>query len=167
MTNEVTYSEPGIVMRRFKESDAEAVSRLIRTTIGISNKKDYPAELMDQLLASETHENVLGRASWTLLYVAVSGSTIIGCGAIGPYWGSEEESSLFTIFVLPEYQGKGVGRLIIDTLEKDEYFLRAKRIEIPASITGVPFYLKMGYGFKNGIKEPDEEHLIRMEKFRG
>ena len=53
-----------------------------------------------------------------------------------------------------------------ETLEQDEYFLRAKRIEIPASITGVPFYLKMGYHYKNGISEPDEEHLIRLEKRR-
>ena len=51
-------------------------------------------------------------------------------------------------------------------LEHDEFFLRAKRIEIPASITGVPFYIKMGYHYKNGISEPDEEHLIRMEKNR-
>ena len=51
-------------------------------------------------------------------------------------------------------------------LEQDEYFLRAKRIEIPASITGVPFYLKMGYHYKDGISVPDEEHLIRMEKNR-
>ena len=55
---------------------------------------------------------------------------------------------------------------IAHNLEKDEYFLRAKRIEIPASITGVPFYLKMGYHYKNGITEPDEEHLIRLEKNR-
>ncbi len=32
--------------------------------------------------------------------------------------GKEDESSLFTIFVLPEYQGKGIGRKIIETLEK-------------------------------------------------
>lgn len=82
-------------------------------------------------------------------------------GSLGPYWGKEDESILFTIFVLPEYQGRGVGRAVIDTLEKDEFFLRAKRIEIPASITGVPFCLKMGYNYKNGVTEPDKEHLIR------
>ena len=71
-----------------------------------------------------------------------------------------------SIFVDPDKQGKGIGRLIMNTLENDEYFLRAKRIEIPASITGVPFYLKMGYHYKDGISEPDEEHLIRMEKNR-
>ncbi|MBR3143222.1 MAG: GNAT family N-acetyltransferase [Clostridiales bacterium] len=158
--------EPGIIMRLITESDAQAVSELIRKTISISNKKDYPEELMNQLIESETPEHVMERASWTHFYVAVLGGSIIGCGAIGPYWGKEDESSLFTIFVLPEYQGKGVGRFIINTLEKDEFFIRAKRIEIPASITGVPFYLKMGYDYKNGITEPDEEHLIRMEKFR-
>jgi len=153
-------------IRRFKDEDAQAVSEVIRTTIRISNTKDYPAELMDVLIASETPDAVLGRASWTHFYVVCDDEKIIGCGAVGPYWGKDDESSLFTIFVLPEYQGKGVGRSIIDTLEKDEYFIRAKRIEIPASITGVPFYLKMGYHYKNGITTPDEEHLIRLEKIK-
>lgn len=153
-------------IRRFKNEDAGEVSEVIRTTIGISNTKDYPSDLMDELIASETSEAVLERSSWTHFYVATDEGKIIGCGAIGPYWGKEDESSLFTIFVLPEYQGKGVGRLIVETLEKDEFFLRAKRVEIPASITGVPFYLKMGYQYKNGITTPDEEHLIRLEKLR-
>ena len=155
-----------MLIRRFRETDAEDVSQLIRTTIRISNTKDYPMELMDALIETETPEHVLERASWTHFYVVQDREQIVGCGAIGPYWGKEDESSLFTIFVLPEYQGKGVGRLIVETLEQDEFFLRARRIEIPASITGVPFYLRMGYHYKNGISEPDEEHLIRMEKNR-
>lgn len=153
-------------IRRFKEEEAKEVSDLIRKTIRISNTKDYPLELMEQLIESETPEHVKERASWTHFYVALDEDRIVGCGAIGPYWGKEDESSLFTIFVLPEYQGKGVGRAIIETLENDSYFLRAGRIEIPASITGVPFYLKMGYHYKNGITTPDDEHLIRLEKDR-
>jgi GNAT superfamily N-acetyltransferase len=151
-------------IRRIETGDEKQVSDLIRKTISISNVKDYPKELMDALIAAETPEHVLERAGWTHFYVVIDEEMIIGCGAIGPYWGKENESSLFTIFVLPDHQGKGIGRKIIETLENDEYGLRADRIEIPASITGVPFYLKMGYQFKNGISEPDEEHLIRMEK---
>ncbi len=153
-------------IRPFEQTDAVAVSELIRNTIRISNVKDYPIELMERLIESQTPQHVIERASWTHFYVVQQQKKIIGCGAIGPYWGKEDESSLFTIFVLPEYQGKGIGRTIIDTLENDIYFLRARRIEIPASITGVPFYLKMGYHFKNGISEPDNEHVIRMEKNR-
>ena len=158
--------EDTMVIRRFKEEQAKEVSDLIRTTIRISNTKDYPLELMEQLIESETPEHVIERASWTHFYVAQDEGRIVDCGAIGPYWGKEDESSLFTIFVLPEYQGKGVGRSIIETLETDIFFLRARRIEIPASITGVPFYLKQGYHYKDGISTPDEEHLIRLEKHR-
>lgn len=153
-------------IRLFEQNDAIAVSELIKKTIRISNAKDYPLELMDALIDSVTPQKFIDRASWTHFYVAEEQEKIIGCGAIGPHWGKEDESSLFNIFILPEYQGKGIGRAIIDTLENDTYFLRAKRIEIAASITGVPFYLKMGYHYKNGISEPDEEHLIRMEKNR-
>ncbi len=153
-------------IRRFKESDAEEVSALVIKTVRISNAKDYTAELMEEVVNSMQPQNILERASWTHFYVVEDDGQIIGCGAIGPYWGKEDESSLFTIFVLPEYQGKGVGSLIMNTLEKDEYFLRAKRIEIPASITACQFYRKFGYDYKNGIAEIDDEHVYRLEKFR-
>ena len=103
-------------IRRFQQQDANEVSDLIRKTMRISNTKDYPADLMEQLIGIETPEHVLQRASWTHFYVAVDNGQIIGCGAIGPYWGKEDESSLFTIFVLPEYQG--VGRAVVEILEK-------------------------------------------------
>ena len=153
-------------IRRFTEQDAKAVSELIIRTIRISNVGDDPAELMEELVRTETPEHVLQRASWTHFYVAEEEGKIIGCGAIGPYWGKEDESSLFTIFVDPDCQGKGVGRAIVGTLEQDEFALRARRIEIPASITGLPFYQKMGYSFKDGKNEIDEEHLYRLEKYR-
>ena len=44
--------------------------------------------------------------------------------------------------------------------------LRAKRIEIPSSITACEFYRKMGYDFKNGENTIDDEQLYRLEKFR-
>ena len=153
-------------IRRFQESDAAAVSELIRTTLQITNSRDYPPEIINALIERETPDHILQRASWTHFYVAEADSEIIGSGAIGPYWDRQDESSLFTIFVRPDCQGKGVGKAIVETLERDSFALRAKRIEIPASITGLPFYLKMGYSYKNGIAEPDEERLYRLEKSR-
>lgn len=154
------------IIRRFQTEDAEEVAALIRKTIQITNAKDYSAESVDALVKMHTAEHILERASWTHFYVICDEDIIIGCGAIGPYWGKEDESSLFTIFVLPKYQGQGVGRKIIETLEQDEFFLRAKRVEIPASITACEFYKKMGYSYKNGIDVVDEEQLYRLEKFR-
>ena len=73
-------------IRRFKESDAAAVSELIRTTLRTSNAQDYPAEMIDALVTRETPEYILQRVSWTHFYVVEDDSRIIACGAIGPYW---------------------------------------------------------------------------------
>lgn len=155
-----------MVIRKFENADAAEVSALIQKTLRISNIKDYSPEYIERDAQLFTPEYVIQRAGWTHFYVVCMDSQIIGCGAIGPYWGKTDESSLFNIFVLPAYQGKGIGRAIIETLEKDEYFLRAKRIEIPASITACAFYRKMGYVYKNGVDQVDEEGLYRLEKFR-
>ena len=153
-------------VRKFSNSDADEVSALIIKTLRTTNIKDYSEEFIENDVKMFSPEGVIERASWTHFYVICDGDTIVGCGAIGPYWGKEDESSLFNIFVLPEYQGKGVGRKIIETLEQDEFFLRAKRVEIPASITACDFYRKLGYTYKNGIDVVDEEQLFRLEKFR-
>ena len=155
-----------MTIRRLKEQDAQAVSELIITTIRISNTRDYAPEMMEELILTQTPEHVLERASWTHFYVAEEAGRIVGCGAIGPYWGKQDESSLFSIFVHPDLQGKGIGKAIVETLEQDEFALRARRIEIPASITGLPFYRKLGYDFKDGNDRLDEEQLYRLEKFR-
>lgn len=155
-----------MLIRRFKPEDADEVSALVVKTLREVNSKDYSKEYIENDVQRLQPEGILERAEWTHFYVAVDKDKIVGCGAIGPYWDKKDESSLFTIFVLPEYQSKGIGRKIIETLENDEYFLRAKRIEIPASITATPFYIKMGYTYKNGIRKPDEEGLIRLEKYR-
>ena len=156
-----TYS-----VRRFRNSDANEVSALIIKTLRTTNMKDYSEEYIENDVKMFSPEGVIERAAWTHFYVVCVGNVIVGCGAIGSYWGKEDESSLFNIFVLPEYQGKGIGRKIIEALESDDLFLRAKRIEIPASITACSFYRKMGYTYKNGIDVVDEEQLFRLEKFR-
>ena len=155
-----------MLIRSFRNSDAENVSAMIIRTERITNSKDYSEEWINALEKRAQLSDILERAGWTHFYVVEENDTIVGCGAIGPYWGSETESSLFNIFVSPEYQGKGIGRKIVETLEQDEYFLRANRVEVPASITAVNFYRKLGYDYKNGVDRPDEEQIYRLEKFR-
>ena len=155
-----------MIIRQFNIQDANEVSDLIATTLRISNQKDYSEEYLEKDIQCLQPQDIIERANRQHFYIVEENGQIIGCGSIGSYWGKEDESNLFTIFVLPEYHGKGIGRKIIETLEQDEYFLRAKRIEIPASITTVEFYRKMGYEFKNGIAKVDDEQLYRLEKFR-
>ncbi|MBR3446557.1 MAG: GNAT family N-acetyltransferase [Oscillospiraceae bacterium] len=153
-----------ITVRRFEKADAGVVSAAVCETVRVSNAKDYPPEYIDVLIAQHSPEVIAERAEQGHMYVACDGDRIIGTGTITGYWGSTTESILLTIFVLPEYQGKGVGRRIIETLEQDEYGKRANRIEIPASLTGVHFYRHLGYDYKDGITEPEDGVMYRLEK---
>lgn len=155
-----------MVIRKFLAEDADETAQLIAKTLKISNSMDYPADNIEANINSHSSDVLKERAKGAHMYVVCDNEKIVGCGAITDYWGSKTESILLTIFVLPEYQNKGVGRKIIETLENDEFFLRAKRVEIPASITACEFYKKMGYTYKNSIATPDEKGCIRLEKHR-
>lgn len=153
------------IIRRFKQEDANIVSEIICRNFLEVNIKDYSKDEMEHLVQVYNSEKILDMNNWTHFYVACVDDNVVGCGSVASFWGKEDESILLTIFVLPELQGKGIGTKIIKTLENDEYFLRAKRIEIPSSITACDFYRKLGYNYKNGVKELDDEGHYRLEKF--
>ncbi|MCB2356330.1 GNAT family N-acetyltransferase [Clostridium estertheticum] len=153
-------------VRRFDNNYAAIVSKIICRNFLEVNIRDYSKEDMKKLSEIYNPDKVKMVAGYAHMYVFCLDKKIIACGAISNFWGKEDESILLTIFVLPELQGKGVGRTIIETLENDKYFLRAKRIEIPASITARGFYKKLGYDYKDGVSKLDDEGHYRLEKFR-
>lgn len=158
-----------INVRRYKDGDEIYISELIAKDLYSENIKDYKKADIDKLVKTLNADFIKQRAKMFHGYVLVDLEKNVGVGMIGPYWGSETESSFFTIFIDPEYKGKGLGRKIIETLEKDIYYQRANRVEIPASITALQFYRHFGYGFKitNQVKGNivDEEGEYRLEKY--
>ena len=153
-------------IRRFQERDAAETSAVIERALRVSNAPDYPVEIIREMVELYSPSNLARQAGGEHLYVLRGGDKIAGCGGIAPYMGSETESILVTIFVLPECQGMGAGKKLMEALEGDEYFLRAGRVVIHSSITARDFYLKMGYRFQDGAGVPDEEGCIHMEKRR-
>lgn len=155
-----------VSVRRFQEGDAKEVQKLIVRNFLEVNSKDYGIRAMQKLAEIYNVEKVMQIAGFAHMYVFELENKIVGVGSISSFWGSKTESILLTIFVLPEFHGNGIGRIIIETLEQDELFVRAGRVEIPASVTATEFYRKFGYDYKNGIKELDDEKHYRLEKYK-
>lgn len=155
-----------VFVKPYQEQDAKEIVQLIIRNFREVNVKDYGEKAIEQIVATHDVKWFQGIAEYANIYVFWNEGKIVGVGAISSFWGSLTESILLTVFVLPELHGQKIGSYIIDILESDELFLRAKRIEIPASITAVEFYRKKGYDYKNGLKELDNEHHYRLEKFR-
>ena len=83
------------------------------------------------------------------MYVVCDKERIVGTGGIAGFWGSITESILLTIFVLPEYQGKGIGRMLIAELLKfiNDHGIPDTDIfiELCAMPDKIPFYEKFGF----------------------
>lgn len=163
----VDYEKTVVTVRRYEDADAQAVHNLIIRNFKEVNIRDYGEKAINELVKTHDVDWVRQVASYANMYVFLHKQEIVGVGSISSFWGSETESIILTVFVLPEYHGMGIGRKIIQILEQDELFTRAERIEIPASITGTEFYRKLGYDYKNGVKELDDEGHYRLEKFQG
>ncbi|MDO4459698.1 MAG: GNAT family N-acetyltransferase [Clostridia bacterium] len=155
-----------MTVRKFEKTDAEAVSALIAHTLRTTNSKDYSHEYIEDIVGHHTPEEIIIKSRKTHFYLICENDTIIACGSIGQSENTADTCELYTIFVHPDYQSKGVGRKLIETLEGDEYSMSANRIELSASITAVDFYKKLGYTLSEGVTKPGEDGLLRMEKLR-
>lgn len=151
-------------IRRFLPGDGQAVASMLAKTLREVSIKDYSEEYIEDLIRSWPAQYFILSSQVNHFYVLVDGEDIIGCGAIGPYMNRSDESILLSIFVHPAYQGRGLGEKILEILEADEYFLRSRRIELPASLSAENFYLKMGYTYKNGKRKINKHLLVEMEK---
>ncbi len=85
-------------IRPYESTDAEAVSRLIRTTMRISNSADYPMDRLQPLIDYFSPEKVDQLSRERVCLVAEDGGEIVGTGGL-------EEDELVTFFVDPRRQG--------------------------------------------------------------
>lgn len=139
-----------IVVDLIKEIEINEVCDMIKKTCLRSFSGYYPKEWVDYTLSRQTVERISEKINRMSFYVAKEDGKIVGSGAIGEYYEKNDEACIFSFFVDPDFQGKGIGRAIMQKLEKDMFFNNAKRVYVPSSIPAIPFYKKMGYDFVGG-----------------
>ena len=76
--------EEKITIRRFIESDVQAVQNIIHRGLREVNGKDYPAKLIEEYCNYFTFEKIKGQAISAHTYVAVAADKVIGTGSIAP-----------------------------------------------------------------------------------
>ncbi len=100
------------------------------------------------------------------LHVTVyDGETPVGAGRLMPYY-HKNSYKAGRIAVLPEYRGRGIGRLIVDALCGKAKALGAEILYIDAQTHAVPFYEKCGF-YRTSVEHPDcgEPHIYMAKTF--
>ena len=146
-----------IAIRTFEPRDAEAVSALIRRTMRESNSHDYPLERLQPLIDYFSPEKLRQLSQERVCLVAEANGQLIGTAAL-------DGAELATFFVLPEYQGQGIGMQLLAAIEQQARAQGITRITVDASLTGAAFYTRMGY-LRTGVeREGTAGTQIGMEK---
>lgn len=132
-------------IRLVKTEDIPKLREMIIETYKRSFKNIYPESWIQSCIQNQSIERLTKKAELTHFYVALENRRVVGCAAIGSYWGKEEERCLFSFCVHPNLQGKGIGKSLLNTIKKDDFFINAKKVFCPSSIPALPFYLKNGF----------------------
>ncbi len=125
-------------IRRYRSEDADAVSGIIRRTMRISNRVDYPIEQLQPLIDYFSPAKVEQINQTRVCLVAEKGGPLLATAGL-------EEDEVVTFFVLPEQQGRGIGSALLQALEaqaRDQGFME---LRLDASLTGTPFYARHGF----------------------
>lgn len=94
------------------DKHAKAIHDVLQTTIRAIYPKYYPAEVVDFFCDLHSLDHVReGIASGNMGALVDDGNKVIGTGCY-------DGNHITGVYVLPEFQGKGYGTLIIDNLEE-------------------------------------------------
>jgi amino-acid N-acetyltransferase len=106
------------------------------TTSGVSIRPATTADIpaIQGLIEPLVHRRILLGKELVMLYEAVqeflvaetSDHEVVGCGALHVFW--EDLGEVRTLAVLPEWQHRGVGKLLVDALEKRAKALGLRRL---------------------------------------
>jgi GNAT superfamily N-acetyltransferase len=171
-------------LRLATPQDIPVLRELIRISVRSLQARDYtPAQLESAL------EIVYGVDSQLIAdgtYFAVEApGTIAGCGGWskrktlygGDVWAGREDTLLDPLtspakirafFVHPDWARQGIGSMILEACESAAKAAGFKRLEMGATLTGVPFYRVKGYVAQESLEVALKEGLtlpiVRMTK---
>lgn len=129
-----------IIIRSFNQNDIINVINLFNETVHAINSRDYSQEQLD--IWAPHNPNIelwISKLKKNNTFVAQFGNKIIGFADIS------QDGLLDHLYVHKDWQGKGVGKLLVQAIENKARELNLKTIVTDASITAKSFFEKMGF----------------------
>ena len=152
-----------VTLRQATDDDRPGICtvhvRAIRETCSRSYSPEQVSVWAD-LLSPDSYSGVLKER---VLVVATDEGAVVGFGQLNPNTGEVD-----AVYVLPDRQGEGIGRLLLVDLEARARARGIRMLELSATLNAVPFYAQAGYTRRHvavhRLPTGVELECIRMDK---
>ncbi len=120
-----------------EEEHIETVRHITHTTIKKIYPLYYPKGVVEFFLECHNISNIRSSIARHQVYLLEQDGVFSGTGSI-------LSNEVYRLYVLPEYQGKGIGNMLMNYLER-KLFMDFSVITIEASLPAYDFYYRRGY----------------------
>jgi N-acetylglutamate synthase-like GNAT family acetyltransferase len=143
-------------IRPAQAGDAAGISRVIIRALRETNAKDYTPDIIARVELSFSPAAVERLIDQREVFVAEMDNRVVGTASLDGH-------ALRTMFVLPDVQGRGIGRLLVQRIERVARERQLAILTVPATVTAEAFYARLGF---TAVREAyhGEERTIVMER---
>jgi GNAT superfamily N-acetyltransferase len=138
----------------YKENYFEDVFYIVHDTIEKIYPKYYPKKAVDFFHNHHSKENMIEKLPKEYTRIIKENGKIIGTG-------SAKDNDIGRFFILPEYQNRGYGKLLLKELENEINRKNYANITLASSLGAVFFYKSCGYEYHEYkiIQVENDEYL--------
>jgi GNAT superfamily N-acetyltransferase len=141
------------VIRPARYEDAEGISRTIISALRETNAEDYSKAVIARVEGSFSRLAVLDLLRRRTVFVAAVEDNIVGTASL-------DGEVVRTVFILPEYQGRGIGRALMARVELAAITSNVALLTVPSSVTAEPFYAKLGFRVVRNSYHGEERTIV-------
>ncbi|MBB4372689.1 GNAT superfamily N-acetyltransferase [Bradyrhizobium sp. cir1] len=120
------------------DDDADAISAVILRALRETNAKDYTEEIIERVERSFGPDAVRQLIGQRTVFVATIGIRVVATASL-------DGSVVRTVFVAPEVQGRGIGKLLMTEIERTARERNIPSLTVPSSVTAEIFYARLGF----------------------
>ena len=126
-----------IVIRHATAEDAEAVHKIVLLALRQTNARDYPSSVIERLALTLPDKVASNLETWCA-FVAVVNGRVVGTGSL-------DGQTVTSVYVDPDYQGRGIGTKLMDVVENAAHDQLQRTLSLQSSVTAKSFYAKRGF----------------------
>lgn len=137
-----------MIIRKAKQGDVESMIDVIQASLLATHVELYPKEDLEETFNNYTFDKVSTYINRADYFVAEEKGKIIGCVLL-------KDNKMRSLYVCPEYMGKGIGKRLVERVEKCAKEKGLKYIWLWSSLVSFDFYKHMGYEYIKDIENDD------------